>query len=275
MLRRSLPPVVLILTLTACATVEGSGRSQLKLMPESTMNSQGAAAFAQIKQDEKPCTDQATVVWVTRLGQRLAAAQPTVTSDRKFVYEFTVLESESVNAFCLPGGKVAVYTGILPYAENEAGLAAVLGHEIAHATCDHGNERVSQNMVTGFGQSALAVGLQQAGYQQDTSTMILAAAGGLTQVGILLPYSRSHETEADVVGLKYMAAAGYDPREAVKFWQRFATLGSGGPSFMSTHPNSEDRAANLAKLMPEALALYEKAPVKYGVGEAVPAKYRK
>jgi len=275
MLRWSLLLVVLVLALTACAKVEGSGRSQLKLMPDSTMNSQGAAAYAAVKQSEKPCTDQATVAWVTRLGQRLAVAQPQVTSDRKFQYEFTVLESESINAFCLPGGKVAVYTGILPYAENEAGLAAVLGHEIAHATCDHGNERVSQNMITGFGQSALAVGLQQAGYQQDTSTMILAAAGGLTQVGILLPYSRSHELEADAVGLKYMAAAGYDPREAVKFWQRFATLGGSGPSFMSTHPKSEDRATQLAKLMPEALIIYEKAPVKYGAGEPVPAQYRK
>ncbi len=266
--------VVLILAAVACARVDGTGRRQFAIMPDSEMNAQGAAAYTEVKQKEKPSTDPAANAFVVQVGTRLAAAQPTVTADRHFQYEFTVLQSKQINAFCLPGGKVAVYTAILSYCQNEAGLATVLGHEIAHATSNHGNERVSQSMIAGISQSALGIGLQASGLEANTQNLLLGAAGGLAQYGVLLPYSRAQESEADFIGLKYMAAAGYDPQEAVGFWQRFSALGGSTPAFMSTHPASGDRAAALAREMPEALAIYAKVAEKHGAGALVPEAYR-
>jgi predicted Zn-dependent protease len=262
--------VAAVLACSACARVEGTGRSQLLLTSVAEENRLGAEAYAEVKAGEKPCADAATVAFVERVGRRLAAVAPA----RGFQYEFTTLHSDTVNAFCLPGGKVAIYTGILPWCVNEAGLAAVMGHEIGHAIARHGGERMSQGMVAQLGGGALEVLLEAKGIQPTNRNLVLGAAGALAQVGVILPYSRSHELEADYLGLTYMAKAGYDPAQAVAFWSRFAELTGGTPGFLSTHPASEDRARRLQACMAEAQALYQAAPVKSGAGEPVPAAFR-
>ena len=258
--------------IAACAHVEGTNRSQLLLTSAAQENQLGAEAYAEVKQQEKACTDPETIALVERVGKRLAAVAP----DRDFKYEFVVLESDTINAFCLPGGKVAVYTGILPYCQNEAGLAAVLGHEIGHAIARHGGERMSQGMAAQIGGQTLAAVLQAKGVDPTNTNLAMTAFGLGAQVGVMLPFSRSHELEADYLGLTYMAKAGYDPQEAVAFWKRFATLSSGGtPAFLSTHPQSGDRAHDLADKMGEAKKLYAKAKEKYGTGANVPARWMK
>ncbi len=256
--------------LAACAKVTGTGRSQMLLTSPAQENQLGAEAYTEVKSKEKVCTDPEVLALVNRVGQRLAATAP----DRGFTYEFVVLESPTINAFCLPGGKVAVYTGILAWCGNEAGLAAVLGHEIGHAIARHGGERMSQGQMAQLGGQTLAAVLQVKGVDPSNANLAMAAFGLGSQIGVLLPFSRTQELEADYLGLTYMAKAGYDPAEAVQFWQRFSALSSGTPGFLSTHPASADRAAKLAKDMPEAQALYAAAVQKYGSGALVPAKYQ-
>jgi predicted Zn-dependent protease len=258
------------LVLCACARVDGTGRSQLMMTTPAEENRMGAAAYAEILASEPRCTDPAVIAFVERVGKRLAPMAP----DKGFQYEFTVLQSSAVNAFCLPGGKVAVYTGILPYCANEAGLAAVMGHEIAHAIARHGGERMSQGQLSELIGGGLQQALATANVTPTNANLFVTAYGAGVKLGAILPYSRAHELEADRLGLMYMARAGYDPHEAVAFWTRFAALGSGTPSFLSTHPASTDRAAALQALMPEALALYHAATLRHGAGEAVPAAYR-
>lgn len=261
---------LLSLTLIACAQVNGTGRSQLLITSPAQENQLGAQAYEEIKKDEKLCTDPETLALVNRVGKRLAATAP----NSGFTYEFVVLESPSINAFCLPGGKVAVYTGILEWCGNEAGLAAVLGHEIGHAIARHGGERMTQGQLAQFSGQTLNAVLELKGVDPSTTNLAMAAFGAGSQIGVLLPFSRAQELEADYLGLTYMAKAGYDPEEAVLFWQRFGTLSSGTPGFLSTHPASTDRAAKLAKDMPEAKKLYAAASEKFGKGAAVPAKYQ-
>lgn len=260
---------VISLALVACAQVNGTGRSQLLITSAAQENQLGEEAYQQVKKEEKACTDPETIALINRVGQRLAAAAP----NSGFTYEFVVLESPTVNAFCLPGGKVAVYTGILSWCGNEAGLAAVLGHEIGHAIARHGGERMTQGQLAQLGGQTLSTVLELKGVDPSTSNMAMAAFGAGSQIGVLLPFSRAQELEADYLGLTYMAKAGYDPAEAVSFWQRFGALSSGTPGFLSTHPASAERAAKLAKDMPEANKLYAAAPEKFGKGAAVPAKY--
>lgn len=254
----------------ACARVEGTNRNRLLLTSASEENAMGVQAYAEVKKQEKVSTDPAAIALVERVGRRLSAAAP----NEGFTYEFTVLDSPTVNAFCLPGGKVAVYTGILPWCQNEASLAAVLGHEIGHAIARHGGERMSQQMVQQVGTQAASAVMAAKGVTPTNQNLMLGLAGGLAQYGVLLPYSRAHELEADYLGLTYMAKAGYDPHEAVAFWKRFSALGSSTPALLSTHPASADRAAQMAAKMPEAEKLYAAAANHYGAGEQVPAKYR-
>ena len=270
MLRPILLLGIVVLACVACARVEGTNRNRLLLTSASQENALGVQAYAEVKQQEKLSTDPDAIALVTRVGKRLAAAAP----NEGFTYEFTVLDSPTVNAFCLPGGKVAVYTGILPWCQNEASLAAVLGHEIGHAIARHGGERMSQQMVQQVGTQAAAAVMQAKGVTPTNQNLMLGLAGGLAQYGVLLPYSRAHELEADYLGLTYMAKAGYDPHEAVAFWKRFSALGGSTPALMSTHPSSPDRAKQMAEKMPEAEKLYAAAPNHYGAGELVPAKYR-
>lgn len=273
LLRRApvLAAIALLLSLTAACVqkVEGTGRTQVMLFSEAEMTQLGAQAYQDTLSKEKRSTDPVAIAMLERVGKRLAATAP----NRGFHYEFTLLDSPTINAFCLPGGKVAVYTGILAYCQNEAGLAAVLGHEIAHAIANHGGERMTQGVLVDGAQTALGVYLESKGLSATTQTLSLAAFGLASQVGALLPFSRKHESEADYLGLMYMAKAGYDPAEAVQFWQRFAALGSGGPAWLGTHPPSEARAQALKDKLGEANQWYAAAAERHGLGDKVPAQY--
>ena len=212
------------------------------------MQSLGEQSYKEILSKEKISKDPKLNEIVTRIGRRIAAA-----SGKKFNWEFKVIDNiKTVNAFALPGGKVAVYTGILSFARNEAGLAAVLGHEVAHAILRHGAERMSQSMATQAGMSLASLSLQHTKYRG----LIVGALGVGTQFGVMLPYSRKHETEADIVGLKYMAKAGYDPEESVKLWQRMAKSGGSPPEIMSTHPAPLNRVKKLNSEIPKVMNLY-------------------
>jgi len=261
---RLLAPLFLIGCLASAYCAE-----PLTLTSKEEENKLGDDAYREILAKEKVCQDPIVNEYVKRVGMRITQAAP----DMGFKYEIVVLESDKVNAFCLPGGKIAVYTGILPYCQNEAGLATVMGHEVAHAILRHGGQRMTQGtVVNGIGALGGEL-LKQGGFSELTQTVAQNAYGYGSQVGILLPYSRSHEIEADLHGLRYLAKAGYEPSEAPKFWERFAVMKSDTPTFMSTHPSHEDRALRLDRAVPEAQKAYEKSP-KYGLGEAVPEKYR-
>ena len=191
---------------------------------------------------------------VKNVATRLAAV--TGEAGRKFDWRVSVVDSDQVNAFCLPGGKIVVYTGILPVAQGDAGLATVMGHEMAHATLRHGSERLLKQKTTQTVLTGVSFSLGDMDYQQRRAVM--GAIGAGAQYGILLPFSRDHESEADAVGLRDMAKAGYDPREALAFWQRMSRASSGGKpmEWMSTHPSDETRIERLKALLPEALKLY-------------------
>lgn len=272
-----LPAIAAAIILAAAGAIAASCSSvqryadSVNLYSEKDENQMGLDAYQEVLKGEKKSTDAEGIAMVQRVGKRLAAVVP---GSDQFAWEFTLLESDQVNAFCLPGGKVAIYTGILPYCQNEAALAAVMGHEIGHAVARHGGKRMTQGVIMGGVQTALGEVLKSKGYTENTTTLALAAAGGLAQVGVVLPFSRGHETEADTMGLEYMAKAGYDPQEAAQFWMRFAKLGSSGPAFLSTHPQSEDRATELSKQLPQAQQWYAGAKEKSGLGAKVPAKYR-
>jgi len=242
---------VLACLLGGCVTNPETGRSQFLLVPESQMTSLGLSSFNQMKKEVPISKDAKANELVQRVGQRIAS----VVNLPNAQWEFVVFESKEANAFCLPGGKIGVYTGILPITKDEAGLAAVLGHEVAHATLQHGRERMSQGLAANaFGQLGSA-------YVDATNPRWTAAFGQLygvgAQVGVLLPHSRLQESEADRRGLVYMARAGYDPEASVAFWERFSAYnkqagGGGTPSFLRTHPLDETRIKQLKEWMPEA-----------------------
>ncbi|MEQ1632126.1 MAG: M48 family metallopeptidase [Planctomycetota bacterium] len=212
----------------------------------------GEQAYAEILQSEgKPeIRSGRDYEMVVRVGRKIAEA-----SGANFQWEFKLLDAPDVpNAFCLPGGKIAVYSGILPITQNESGLAAVIGHEVAHATEHHGAIRMSQGVVTQVGLTVAAAGVSMADMSDDQKTGFVALLGAGAQVGLVLPYSREHETDADLVGIRFAIRAGYDPWEAPKLWERMNELGSGGPAWLSTHPNPLDRAEKLRAVIPQILA---------------------
>lgn len=224
----------------ACVTTPVTNRQALNLVPDGQMNALGLESYREVLAKEKISKDPRLNEIVTRIGKRIASA-----SGAKYDWEFAVIDnSKTVNAFCLPGGKIAVYTGILPVAANEAALAAVMGHEVAHATARHGAERMSQAVVTQFGLAVVDGALKDSRYRGLT----MGALGLGAQFGVLLPYSRLHEAEADKIGLLYMAKAGYDPKEAAGLWQRMAAVGGRVPEFMSTHPDPLKRSKELEKM---------------------------
>lgn len=260
---------LIALCLTGCARVAGTGRTQLILTTPAMEAHQGAAAYRSIIAEETLSDDRAMTAIVERVGRRLAAVAP----DPGFDWEFTLLASDTANAFALPGGKVAIYTGILRYCETEAGLAAVMDHEIAHAIARHGGERMSQGIVVAGAGVALDAYLQNQDVEPTERNLWLGAFALGSQLGVMLPYSRAHELEADHLGLRYMAAAGYDPRAAPAFWRRFATGASATPEFLSTHPASDRRARELAADLPAALERYRRASEQFGHGVRLPARY--
>ncbi len=251
---------------TGCRSAPVTGRRQLSLLPEQQEVLMGASAYQEVIATEKQSTNPQYVDLVNRVGQRIAA----VSGRPDYQWEFRVLASPQQNAFCLPGGKVAVYEGILPICENEAGLAVVMSHEIGHALARHGGERISQGYAVEGVRKAMAYVTQT--QQQHQRDLVMRAYGAASHYGVILPYSRTHETEADHIGLMMMAKAGYDPQEAPRFWNRFAASNSGPkqPEFASTHPNDEHRAQQLAQLLPEAQRYYESVVVKLGQGESIP-----
>lgn len=266
---------VLLATVAGCATVPLTERSQLALVSNDQLVQLGAASYQEVLQTSELSKDAEAVAMVNRVGTRLARATEDYLASlnypvRNFAWEFNLIEDDAtVNAWCLPGGKVAVYTGLLPVAANETGLAVVMGHEIAHVVANHGNERLSESLLVEFGGQALAAAMQQRPAQ--TQNMFMTAYGLASQTGVLLPHSRQQESEADRIGLTLMAVAGYDPREAVGLWQRMAALDDGGSraaNFLSTHPAPAQRIENIQAHLPEALAIYRGPSA--GQGGAVP-----
>jgi predicted Zn-dependent protease len=262
-------PLVLI-TVTAvlglfsgCTTVNETGRSQLMLVTPAQEAQMGLWAFSQIKQSEKISTDPAVNARILRIGRRIAASVGREIPNAQ--WEFVVFDSPTVNAFALPGGKVGVYTGLIKLAASDDEIAIVMGHEIAHVTSRHGAERTSQNYAIAGAGLALAIGMEAKNVDPAKRNAALAAYGLGSQVGFALPFSRLHETEADSVGLRFAAGAGYDPRAGATFWKKMAAQGGAKPpEFLSTHPSDANRIANLQKLAPQYMALYEQSKAKYG-----------
>lgn len=267
-LKRGLVGLLLIgmcVALAGCKSAPMTGRKQLLLMPESQEVSMGLTAFNDVASKEKPSENAQYNELVQRVGQRIAV----VAGKPDYQWEFKVIASEQQNAFCLPGGKVAVYEGIIPICATEAGLAVVMSHEIAHALARHGGERMSQNMAVDGVKQAVSYVMQN--QDQARKDIVMQAYGVSSQYGVLLPYSRKHESEADHIGLLMMARAGYDPREAPRFWQRFGSMKTGEKQmeFLSTHPSDSHRAADLANLVPEAMKLYDAAPEQFALGDHI------
>ncbi len=249
--------------LVSCMTVPISERNAFNIIPESLELSLGAQSYEQMLSKEKISHDTRLNTIVSRVGSRIAAV-----SDRSdFKWEYKVIDSNVQNAFCLPGGKIAVYRGILPVTKNEAGLATVLGHEIAHAIARHGGQRISTSLAMTGG---LAVLQSTALKENSNAPYIMAALGIGSQVGVMLPYGRMQESEADRIGQILMARAGYDPEESARFWKRFAdaTKGHSVPTLLSDHPSSESREEDMRNQLPKAKEEYVKASNKYGLGES-------
>jgi predicted Zn-dependent protease len=256
----------LALALAGCATVPVTGRQQLNIIPASTMLSMSTQEYGDFLKEHPASTDQAATERVRRVGARIQKAveqymaQNNLSSRLQgYAWEFTLVESKEVNAWCMPGGKVVVYTGILPVAKDDAGLAVVMGHEIAHAIAEHGNERMSQQLLANMGGIALSEALKSK--PEQTRQMWLGAFGVGTQVGALLPFSRLQESEADRLGLIFMAMAGYDPHSSVQFWERMSAGKSGAPpEFLSTHPSDATRIRKIQEQIPEAMNYYKPQP---------------
>ena len=248
-----------------CSSVPLTGRSQLNMIPSGEMLSMSYQQYDQFMKENPLSTNQPAVEMVKRVGRNIQQAVEKYMSDhaissrlRGYEWEFNLVENDQVNAWCMPGGKVVVYTGILPVTQNEAGLAVVMGHEIAHAIAEHGNERMSQQLLQQVGAVGLAVAMQNE--PAETQALWLSVYGVGTTVGIMLPYSRTHESEADHLGLIFMAMAGYDPHAAPDFWRRMAAGKQGGspPEFLSTHPSDQTRINDINSWIPEAMKYYKK-----------------
>jgi len=247
-----------LLLLSGCYTVPETGRSSF-ILPVVDDVAQGAAAFAEVKTKEKISTDPAANERVRRIGQRIATAVGDALPGAK--WEFVVFDApKTVNAFALPGGKVGIYTGLLDLAESDDEIAVVMGHEIAHVTARHGAERMSQGMLVALGGLVL-----DSATSGKSNHDLLLTGYGLASVGGILAFSRSHESEADFIGIRYAAKAGYDPRAAISFWQNMAKRSSpqSVPAFLSTHPSYGRRIADLKGWMPQTLPLFESAKLRY------------
>ena len=264
-MKKILSLIILVSFLIACKKVPLTDRNQFNVIPNSQLNSSSFSSYDQVLKESKLSTNTGQVNMVKDVGERIKNAVEQYLKENKledategFEWEFNLLGENVVNAWCMPGGKVAFYEGILPVCQDEAGIAVVMGHEVAHAIAKHGGERMSQALVQQLGGVALSVALQQ--QPEQTQALAMAAyTGGSTVLGVL-PFSRLHESEADELGIKFMALAGYDPAEAPKFWQRMkAQSGGAPPEFLSTHPSNDTRIEDLNKLLPEAKKYYAKS----------------
>ena len=250
------------LVISACITTPVSNRSALILIPKSQEISLGIQSYNEILKREKESENTQLNQIIRRVGQRIAS----VSDMPKLEWEIKLIESDQKNAFALPGGKIAIYTGILSVAKNEAGLATVMSHEIAHVIARHGAQRMTQQML--LQGAMIGAGLSMKNSTQKN--IVLSALGVGVLYGFTLPFSRLHESEADQIGLIYMAKAGYDPNEAINFWQRFGQVkgGKGPPEWASTHPADTTRIQGLRRYLSRAKYDYQNAKVKYGLGQS-------
>jgi predicted Zn-dependent protease len=261
--------IVLIVSISAlfisCSTVPITGRSQLNLISDSEMLAMSFQQYDAFLKEIELSTNKNEVEMVQRVGRNIQHAvekymKENNLSDRLdgYNWEFNLVEDSLINAWAMPGGKVVVYTGILAITQDDTGLAVVLGHEIAHAIAEHGNERMSQELLRQAGAISLMAAMNEEPAQ--TKALWLGIYGVGTQVAIMLPYSRTHESEADRLGLTFMAMAGYDPHSAPEFWERMSASKEGGapPEFLSTHPSDETRIKDLKSWIPEAMKYYKK-----------------
>ncbi|MBK8167610.1 MAG: M48 family metallopeptidase [bacterium] len=255
--------IVLCGLVAACATVPITGRRQLSLIPESQMNAMSFSQYDQVLKESQLSRDAAATAQIKRVGAKIQGAveryfqqQGLSQQIEGYAWEFNLIESDQQNAWCMPGGKVAFYTGILPVCKDDAGIAVVMGHEVAHAIARHGGERMSLELAQQLGGLALSEAMKSK--PEQTRNLWLGAIGLGAQVGVMLPFSRKHESEADRLGLIFMAMAGYDPRQAPKFWERMAAGGGQAPpEFLSTHPSDETRIRQLNEYLAEALPYYQ------------------
>lgn len=260
------------LLLAGCTKLPYTQRRQLNVVPENFMNELGVTAYREVRQSSGILTSGDDVDRMRRITGDISA----VTGRDDYVWRSTLFEDDDVvNAWCMPGGKIGFYTGILPVLENEAGMAFVMGHEVAHAVMKHGAERMSQQLVALGGLTALGLYIDnRTEIEPRQSQLILAVLGLGAQVGIMLPFSRLHESEADQVGLMFMARAGYPPQEAIAVWDRMEASSGGGLSieFLSTHPSYDTRRENLRGLMTRANKRYEENRSKRtGTGDPLAA----
>ncbi|OGV36036.1 MAG: hypothetical protein A2020_00860 [Lentisphaerae bacterium GWF2_45_14] len=247
---------------TGCSTVPFTERSRVLMTSESSENDMGAEAWQELKSQQKISKDPALNNAVKKVSTDIAR----IAEKPDYQWEFAVFESAEPNAFCLPGGKVGVYSGIFKYMNNEAELAAIVGHEVGHAIARHGGERMTHGIVQQIGMIGLSLG--------TSNQNILDAYGAVTNVAGVLPYSRLHEYEADHIGMILMSKAGYDPHGAISFWEKFKTISqeSSLAEFFSTHPMSEKRLQEMQGYLPEAMGYYQKARVKQGLGASIKAQ---
>ncbi len=266
-MRSRIAVTVFVLTalIVGCSTVPVTGRKQLNIIPASQMLSMSYQQYGDFLKTNKLSTNQQQSMMVKTVGTKIQHAVEQFMAQKGladrlsgYKWEFNLVESNEVNAWCMPGGKVVVYTGIMPIVQNDTGLAVVLGHEIAHAVAEHGSERMSQGLIAEAGGMALDAALQSK--PEQTKALWMTVYGVGAQYGALLPYSRTHESEADHLGLIFMAMAGYDPHAAIAFWGRMAqaSAGKAPPEFMSTHPSDQTRMDDLKKELPEAMTYYKK-----------------
>jgi predicted Zn-dependent protease len=255
---------LLTMVCASCSMVAITGRSQLNIIPDSTMNQMSLTQYQTFIKENKVSTNSTDNAMVQRVGLKIADAVERYCKQNGlearvsgFKWEFNLIDSKEINAWAMPGGKVVVYTVILPVTQNETGLAVVMGHEIAHVIARHGSERMSQGLLVEMG--GMALGEAMKAKPAATQELFMKSYASGANIAVILPYSRMHESEADRMGLVFMAMAGFNPQEAVGFWQRMAAQSSGEKpiEFLSTHPADNTRIANIKSYLPEAMGYYQ------------------
>ena len=266
MLKKVITYLILSFFVVACSRNAITGRKQFKLLPESDLQSMANEEYKKFLSTNKVvnATVNRDAEMVVRVGQRIRKSVETYYAEKGlsnqlagFNWEYHLVEDNAVNAWCMPGGKIVVYTGLLPISKNEAALAAIMGHEVSHAIFQHGNERMSQGIAQQLGGITLAVAVSN--QPAETQNLFLNAYGVGSTLGLILPFSRKHELESDRYGLIWAAMAGYNPQEAIPLWERMeaASTGQKPPEFLSTHPSEGHRIEQLKQYMPEALKYYK------------------
>lgn len=253
---------------TACVKVPVTGRRQFNIVPDGIMRQLGASTYTATLADLNVSKGNENATAITQVGKAIAKAA----NQPKYDWEFKLVQdNETINAWCLPGGKIAVYTGLLPVVKNEAGLSFVMGHEVGHATAHHGAERLSQQLAVLGGMGAVYLYMEnKTQLTTEQQAIILGALGLGMEFGVLLPFSRAHEKEADIIGMMYMAKAGYPPAESLDVWDRMEKATGGGmPAFLSTHPSNDKRQENLKDWMPQAKKRYERNKVSHNTQQTL------